>query len=63
VSHALLGEPLDDPVGLVALHAALDEREQDPLGEHGAVRQLEVAAHALGMDDHALRDRVAIACM
>src|SRR5919199_946666 len=43
-----LGVLLDDAVRLVAPHPGLDEREQDPLREQRAVRQLEVRAHAGG---------------
>ncbi len=39
-------------VGVVARGARLDERQQHPLGEQRAVGQLEVRAHALGVDGH-----------
>src|SRR5215217_1290562 len=55
----LLGEALDDPVRVVALHGLggmVDEGEQDPLGEQRAARELEVGAHAIGVDDHAAHD-------
>ena len=42
----LLGDSLDDPVGVVAAHAPRDQREQHALGEQRAVGQLEVLAHA-----------------
>ena len=35
----LLGEALDDPVRVVALHPRLDEREQHPLGEQRLAQQ------------------------
>src|SRR5947209_9915330 len=38
----LLGEALDDPIGVVATVPALDECKQDTLREEGPVRQLEV---------------------
>ena len=52
----LLGEALDDPVRLVALQAAGDEREQHPLAEQRAAGDVEVAPHAVRVDDHPARD-------
>ena len=46
---------LDEPVGLVAFEPALDEREQQPVGEEEAVRGPEVPLHAIGVDDEARR--------
>src|SRR5919205_3865447 len=37
----LLGQPLDDAVGVVARAAALHQRQQHPLREERAVRELE----------------------
>src|SRR5919205_2008142 len=44
-----LGVLLHDAVRLVAPHPRLDEREQRPLREQRAVRELEVRAHAVGV--------------
>src|SRR5687768_9532906 len=41
----LLREALDDAVGVVALPAGVDEREQHALREERAARELEVRAH------------------
>ena len=41
---------MDDFVGLLAVHAFLDEGEEDALGEGEAVAGLEVFAHAFGVD-------------
>src|ERR1035437_8983339 len=49
---AALAELLDNRIGPTARHARLDERQQNPLGEQRAVRQLEVGAHPLRIDDH-----------
>src|ERR1700691_4534512 len=57
VVRGALRELLDDAVGLVARGALLDEREQHALGEERSVRELEVGAHALGVDGHALHER------
>src|SRR4051812_3127641 len=46
--------PLDEPVGLVALEAGLDEREQQALAEEEAVARLQVPAHPLRPDDEPL---------
>src|SRR3954469_995954 len=51
-----LGVLLDDPVRLVARVPALDQGEQHPLGEQRAVREVEVRAHAIGVDDEAADD-------
>ena len=57
VVERLLGEALDHAVGVVADHPGLHQREQHPLREQGAVGELEVLAHPLGVDDHALDQR------
>src|SRR6202035_2128281 len=48
-----LGQLLDEAVGLVAGGSCRDEGQEHPLGEEGAVGQLEVRAHALRIDGHA----------
>src|SRR4051812_20309003 len=45
---------LDESVRLVAGEAGLDEREQDALAEHEAVRRVEVGAHPGRIDDEAV---------
>src|SRR5262245_40167510 len=45
---------LHETVRIVALEPRLDEREQQPLREVEAVARVEVAAHALGVDDEAV---------
>ena len=52
----LLAEPLHDPVRVVALHPACDQREQHALGEQRAGRDLEVREHPVGVDGHAAHD-------
>src|SRR3954451_4967223 len=47
---------LHDPVRLVAAVAALDEREQDALGEQRPVRDLEVGPHAVRVHDEPAHD-------
>src|SRR5215218_8463317 len=52
----LLGQPLDDPVRVVALHPRLHERQQHPLGEQRAAGELEVLAQAVRVHGHPARD-------
>ncbi len=47
---------LDDGVGVLARHALLDQRQQHPLREDDAVRDLHVLQHALRVDDEAAHD-------
>ena len=46
---------LDDPVGVVARHARLDQRQQRALRVERAVGDLEVLEHAVLVHDHAVR--------
>ena len=52
----LLRRLLGDPVGLVARAALRDEREQHALAEQRAVREVDVRAHPLRVDDEAADD-------
>src|SRR5438034_2862598 len=47
---------LDEPVRLVTREAGIDEREQEPMAEEKSVACVEVATHAVGIDDEALDD-------
>ena len=51
-----LGQLLDDPVRVVALHPGLHQRGQRPLAVERSVRQPEVVAHPLGVHGHLARD-------
>src|SRR4051812_47313537 len=41
---------LDEPIGIVARHAAVDEREQQAVAEDEAMTRVEVPPHAVCMD-------------
>src|SRR5688572_32166359 len=48
------GMPLNEPVGVVAGEACVDEREQESLAREQPARRLEVLAHPVRVDDQSL---------
>ena len=47
---------LDEPVGIVACKARVDEREQEPVAEDEPVARVEVPPHSLRIDDETFDD-------
>src|SRR5439155_18936261 len=50
------GMALDQPVGVSACEARLDERQQEAMAEDEAVRGVDIATHSLRIDDEAVHD-------